>query len=376
MRASLADPDRRRLLLAGALGFLALGALQAMYGPAFPALVRRFDVGLDVVAQTVALHFAGSFVTIATAGPLLARLGYRLPLTVGAAGMAGGAALVATAPGLPWLLAGAALGGLGFGLLDVALNLRVARAFAPNAAPALNVLNAMFGVGAVLGPAAVAWAGGGLREPMVALAVGAVGMGVLLARSGEPGALRAGPGGPVPWAAAGGFVAMYFLYVASEVGVGSWEAVHLAPYVGERAAAVHASLYWGALTIGRLLAAPLSARVRPAGLVLGATALAVAALAAAHVPAWAPFAYPVAGLAFAPIFPTGLAWLQRVAHDRSEPVASAVLAAATLGPVVTAGPIGLAVEAFGTALVPTLLVALTAALLATVVALWAGTRRA
>ncbi|NBC96369.1 MAG: MFS transporter, partial [Deinococcus-Thermus bacterium] len=109
---------------------------------------------------------------------------------------------------------------------------------------------------------------------------------------------------------------------------------------------------------------------------LGATALALAALAAAHVPAWAPFAYPVAGLAFAPIFPTGLAWLQRVAHDRSEPVASAVLAAATLGPVVTAGPIGLAVEAFGTALVPTLLVALTAALLATVVALWAGTRRA
>src|SRR6056297_3235090 len=158
VRASLADPDRRRLLLAGALGFLALGALQAMYGPAFPALVRRFDVGLDVVAQTVALHFAGSFVTIAAAGPLLARLGYRLPLTVGAAVMAGGALLVATAPGLPWLLTGAALGGLGFGMLDVALNLRVARAFAPNAAPALNVLNAMFGVGAVLGPAAVAWA--------------------------------------------------------------------------------------------------------------------------------------------------------------------------------------------------------------------------
>jgi fucose permease len=376
VRASLADPDRRRLLIAGALGFLAMGALQAVYGPAFPTLARRFDVGLDAVAQTVALHFAGSFLTIATAGPLLARLGYRLPLTLGALGMAAGAGLVAAAPSLAWLLAGAALGGLGYGLLVVALNLRVARAFAPNAAPALNGLNAVFGVGAVAGPGAVALAGGGLGAPMAAMALGALALAWLLARLPEPGAPAAGPRARLPWAAAGGFVAMYFLYVAAEVGVGSWETVHLAPTVGERAAAVHASLYWGALTVGRLLAAPLSARLRPAGLVLGASALALAALSAAHVPAWAPFAYPVVGLAFAPIFPTGLAWLQRVVPRRSEAVASAVLAAATLGPVATAGPIGAAVEAAGSARVPTLLAALTAGLLLVVAGLWAGTRRA
>lgn len=376
MRAVFSGPDRRRLLTAGFLGFFVLGALQAMYGPAFPSLARRFDLGLDVVGQTVALHFAGSFVTIALAGPLLARLGYRLPLTLGAAVMAAGAAAVAWAPAWPWVLAGATLAGLGFGLLDVALNLLVARSFAPNAAPALNLLNAMFGVGAVAGPAAVAAAGGTLAVPMAVLAVVIVALGALTVRLPEPGGSPPQSHGGVPWLAAGGFVAMYFLYVAGEVGVGSWETVHLAPALGERAAALHASLYWAALTAGRLLASPISARLRPATLVLGATGLAFAALLVAHRTAWAPFAYPLVGLAFAPIFPTGLAWLQRVFPRRSETVASAVLAAATLGPVATSGAIGAMVETFGPGRVPTVLAGIVAMLLVVVAALWRATRSA
>jgi fucose permease len=152
--------------------------------------------------------------------------------------------------------------------------------------------------------------------------------------------------------------------------------VHLAPLLGERTAAVNASLYWGAMTVGRLLAAPLSARVRPATLVLGASILALAALGAAHLPALAPYAYPLVGLAFAPIFPTGLAWLQRVFPRRAELVASAVLAAATLGPVATSGAIGWIVERAGPASVPSQLALLTGAMTIVVLALWRSTRRA
>lgn len=48
----------------------------------------------------------------------------------------------------------------GLGLLSVGPNLVVARTFAPNAAPVLNLLAALFGSGAVLGPllvVAVLW---------------------------------------------------------------------------------------------------------------------------------------------------------------------------------------------------------------------------
>ncbi len=361
----LRDPAARRLLLAGFTAFFVIGALQALYGPALPFLAVRLDVGLDVLGQTVALHFAGSFVTIALAGPLLARTGYRWPLAAGAAVLAAGAATVAFASGVPTLLVGALLGGLGFGLVDVAMNLWVARAFAPNAAPALNLLNATFGLGSVAGPAVLAAVGGDLRTPMLAVAVIGGVLLVLVPGLREPERGATGPRGAVPWVAAAGFLALYVLYVTSEAGVGAWEATHLAPLVGERTAALHVSLYWGALTVGRLLATPLSARVRPGTLVTGASALAAVALAAAHVAPLAPYAYAVAGLAFAPIFPTGLAWLQTTFEERSEAVASAALAAATLGPAVTSGAIGWSVERFGPGVVPTLLASVAALLLAT-----------
>lgn len=344
-----------------------------MYGPAFPTLVRRFDIGLDAAGWTVALHFAGSFVTIAAAGPLLARLGYRLPLAVGAATMTAAGVTIAVAPSWAWILAGATLGGLGFGLVDVALNLLVARSFAPTAAPALNLLNAFFGVGAVTGPLAVAAAGGGLRWPMAGLALVTAGWLLLTLGLREP-SRPSESSGRIPWLAAGGFLTLYFLYVAGEVGVGSWETVHLAPILGERAAAVNASLYWGALTIGRLIATPISARIRPSTFVLACTGVALAGLGAAHVPSLAPFAYPLVGLAFAPIFPTGLAWLQRVFPRRAELVGSAVLAAATLGPVATSGAIGWTVERYGTGTVPTQLAVIVAGLLVVVTLLWRATR--
>lgn len=373
VRAVLHDADRRRLLLTGLFGFLILGAIQSFYGPAFPGLVRRFEIGLDAVGWTVALHFAGSFVTIAAAGPLLARLGYRRPLAAGALTMSAAGVVIAVAPSWAWVLAGATLGGLGFGLVDVALNMLTARSFAPNAAPALNLLNAFFGVGAVIGPLIVAASGGGLRVPMIGLAVVTAVWFVAALGVAEPG-VPAESSGRIPWTAAAGFLAMFFLYVAGEVGVGSWETVHLVPILGERAAAANASLYWGALTVGRLVATPLSARIRPATLTLGCSIAALIALAAAHVDALAPYAYPVVGLAFAPIFPTGLAWLQRVFPRRAELVGSAVLAGATLGPVATSGAIGWTVERYGPGIVPSLLALIVAAVVIVAAWLWQTTR--
>lgn len=374
MRASFRDPERRALLITGFLVFLMLGAIQAMYGPAFPGLVERFGVGIERVGLTVSLHFAGSFLTIATSGFWLRRFGYRRVIGAGGLAMSAGAAAVAFAPSFELVLAGAGLAGLGFGLLDISFNLLPARVFAPNAAPALNLLNAMFGVGAVVGPLAVGLAGSSLALPFAGVALLTSVATALALRLPEPGTAAGSGGERIPWLAAGGFAVMYFLYVAGEVGVASWETVHLEPSLGARDAAFATSLYWGALTMGRLLAIPISARVRPRSLVLGAAALALAGLAAAHVAPLAPFAYAVTGLAFAPIFPTGIAWLQRVFPQRSEQVAPVVVAAANLGPVATAGAIGTGVALYGPQVVPTLLSGVVGLLLLVILVLWWGTR--
>ena len=50
-------PTNGRLtLLVAAVAFLALGGLVSLYGPLFPALRARFDVGVDQVGAVVSAH--------------------------------------------------------------------------------------------------------------------------------------------------------------------------------------------------------------------------------------------------------------------------------------------------------------------------------
>ena len=111
LRGLVDTPERRVLFAAGTLTFLAIGAMQAMYGPSFPAFLARFGVGVGQVGAVVSAHFLGSFVTIAASGMLLARFGYRRLLFGGALLLSLGAAGVALSPLWTLTLAAALLGG-------------------------------------------------------------------------------------------------------------------------------------------------------------------------------------------------------------------------------------------------------------------------
>lgn len=376
MRAALHDPPRLWLLLASAFGLAGVGALQAMYGPAFPGLIERFGVGVDTVGTTVVLHFGGAFVATVASAVLLTRVGYRRTLIAAGTISVAGVTLVALAPGWSWLLVGAALAGVGIGLLNLAFNLLVARVFADDAAPVLNLLSALFGVGALLGPLAVGAAGASLRAPFLGVAAIVTVATVLSLRAPVPDARPPDRTVRPPWLAAVGFSLLYALYVAVESGVASWETVHLEPSLGARRAAFLTSMFWLALTLGRLAVIPLAARVRPRTLVLASSVAGLAALAAAHVLAWAPVAYAAAGLAFAPVFPTTLAWIERVFPRRSERIVPIALAVATFGPMGATAAIGTWVARSGPLVVPTALSAIAAGLVVVVAALWWGTRRA
>ena len=375
LRGLVDTPERRVLFASGTLVFLAIGAMQAMYGPAFPAFLARYGVGVGQVGAVVSAHFLGSFVTIAASGFLLVRFGYRRLLLAGATGMTLGAAGVALSPTWGLTLAAALFGGLGFGLVDVATNLLFARWYGARATGALNLLNAAFGLGAVLGPVAI-----GLLAPRVApafLSVAVLSMvaAAFVARAPMPAPLEV-PSGALraPRVPLVGFMVLYFVYVSSEVGVASWEPTYLAPMLGDAHAAFFTGLYWGSLTFGRFVAALVSERFRPADIVLGASLLALGAAWLASVAAVAPLAYALVGFAFAPIFPTALAWLQQVFPQRSEQVTPVVIAVASLGPVLTAPAIGGAVAWLGTVRIPLVLGVLVLALCIVIALLWRAMR--
>jgi len=383
----------------GLLVFLHLGLLLAAYGPSFAALQARHGVGVAEVGTSVSAHFAGGFVGVLMAGLLIARLGYRRSMVLSASLLALGGAGVGFAGSWSLVLVGAAFVGLGYGIAVVLYNFLFARAFAPAGAAAVNLVNGAYGVGAIAMPALIGWLmglaiardpGGIARDPasiaqVPPLVFGfttALGLVVIAMAAWVPwlpptrsGSTARGSAPPAGSRLAGGvvlFSALMFLYVAVEVATAAWAPTHLAEALGVARSALAVSVFWGALTAGRFLAAAFASRLRPGDLILGGMALTLVGVALAHVPAVALAGYAVVGLGLAPVFPTAVVWIDRHFGERADRVAPWILAAGNLGPVVGAPAVGVAVAFAGPAVVPSALALLLVALGAVVVAIRRG----
>jgi MFS transporter, FHS family, glucose/mannose:H+ symporter len=365
----------RPLLYLGSVAFFHAGAVQALYGPSFASLQARFGVDVAEVGGSVAAHFGGAFVGVLLPSLLLVRFGYRWLMVAAAGLMAVGAGGVATAPVWWAALAASFVVGVGYGLSVVLYNLLLARVFGRRGAMAVNLINGAFGIGAVASPALVGWASGALGVGASALTVTFGGAGVLAALVALL-ASRA-PAVPPPQVVAGGaarwaavpvaatalFAVMFFVYVAVEVSTAAWAPTHLAERVGPARAALAASLFWGAMTVGRFVAAVIGSRVAPAPMVVGASLVGLAGMLLAAVPALTLAGYALAGLALGPVFPTSIAWLQQRFGPLAERVGPVVIASGNLGPVLGAPAVGLAVAALGVASIPLVLAGVVAALL-------------
>lgn len=355
----------RSSTVGGLLLFVAVGVVLSLYGPAMPEFRERFGISTGDSALALSAHFAGAIVGIAGWALLDRRLGTGRLLRRAAVLLVAGSIGLALAPVWPVVLAAAALVGVGFGVLVVALNALFAAGFGDRGAAMLNLLGASFGAGAILGPLALA-ATGGFRGPFLGGAVLVVAS-LPLMRDVQrcPAPERpAGSARPAP-VLIGGFVLLYVLYVGVESGVGGWEATSLLAHgTGEAAAANWTAGYWAAITAGRLLAVPLAMQIAPPRLVAGSLLLAAASLTLAHTPPLAPFAYTLTGLVLAPVFPTGLAWLAAAAPATRASTAL-VIAGAQLGGVVLPAVIGRLIDAGSPAVIPSALLAAALACLGT-----------
>ncbi|HEX3213385.1 MAG TPA: MFS transporter, partial [Actinomycetota bacterium] len=320
----------------------AVGLLLSLYGPALPELREAFGVGGGGSALVLSAHFGGAMTGICWWG-LQRGLAARTWLAVAVLLLVAGAAGIALAPAWAVVLVAAFGLGVGFGVVVVEINVLFVDGFGERATAMLNLLGACFGAGAVLGPLAVA-ATGGYRAPFGAGALLAI-VALALTRDLPATTSSAAPAeGRPPVAVVAGFVALCALYVGVESSIGGWETTSLrAGGTGAAAAASWTAGYWAALTAGRLLAIPLALRISAPALAAGSLLLAAAGLGLAHVPALAPAAYTLTGLALGPVFPTALAWLAQAAPGARGATAT-VFAVANLGGVVLPVVIGRLVD--------------------------------
>lgn len=316
------------LLLRGALAslaFISLGLPDGLLGVAWPSMRRTFTLDLDAVGALLVATTVGYVASSFASGRVRRYLS--VAHLVAASCALTGLALVGYATVSSWtaLIALGVCLGLGAGAVDAALNTDAATRHGHGM---LNWLHACYGIGAAAGPLLMTailvrglpWQRGYLLVAIGQLALAAAfvttrGSWTTPAATAESGGHASIPATlRLPAAQLG--ILVFVLYAGVEASMGLWTYTLMIEGRGMDAAnaAWIASLFWGGLTGGRLVAAATGGRMPARALLPLCQALVLAGV----VIVWADAGFTasalgvaIAGAACGPIFPTLIATTPR-----------------------------------------------------------------
>ncbi|MEW5959604.1 MAG: MFS transporter [Chloroflexota bacterium] len=305
------------------LAFVALGLTSAALGPTLPDLAENTQTHLREISFLFTARSLGYLIGSFFGGRLYDRQPGHPLMGLMLIGMALALALI-PAVSLLWLLTGVLLIlGIVEGALDVGGNTLLVWVHRDRVGPYMNGLHFFFGVGAFLSPLIVAQAvlvTGNFSWAYWMLALLVAPMALWLFRLPSPPAQKVskdGSVGQVNHRLVALIVLFFFLYVGAEVAFGGWIFTYALELkvAGAAIAAYLTSAFWGALTVGRLLAIPVAARVRPRYILLGD--LAGCLVSVGLILAWPGSLAAIwvgtlgVGLAMASIFPTTISLAER-----------------------------------------------------------------
>ena len=323
------------------VNFLLTGIVMTFLGPMLPILASRWGMTDAVSGRLYLTQFISSMFGMLSSAPVVQRRGYRVTFIIGLILMAAGMSLLASGPFLQGIVAVAILG-FGHGITTPAGNLRTADVNPERSASALNVINALWGLGAMSSPILLK---ASFHHPSRFLYGTAFSLTILLfaflivhfvpdshAESPRPATDERSV-----WQSAmlPVICALFFIYVGTETSFGGWAATYAHRLAPESTSWTMApSFFYGAMLAGRALA-PLalaslrSTSVAKAGLacaLIGAIIL-VSARGIALVLPGAFFA----GLGLASIFPISVSLFPLWFADSSRKASGPIFACGNLG---------------------------------------------
>ena len=289
-------------------GAILTGVATTMLGPLMPGFEARWHLRDSEGGILFAAQFIASVAAAAAVGVLAKQFGYwRLVaggLAVGALGVAGCASGSWTVTVLS-----VAVFGCGLGVVVPAANLGVAAAAPGDSARAVLWLNLFWSIGAVTAAMLVATLKSAFLPSLAAgfvcaaVAVALNGVGHRPARMASPGGI-----GNLSHAA---FAVMLFLYVGAESAIAGWVSSYASRSAGaQQLWAVLASVFWGSILLGRLIAPAVLHRMKAEALApwgLGCAFAGSLLLLAGSGPAAMLAGCAITGLGLAPIFPVVVA---------------------------------------------------------------------
>jgi FHS family Na+ dependent glucose MFS transporter 1 len=369
------------------LGFIALGLVSSVLGPTLAGLAENTHTALGDMGFLFAARSVGYLLGSRQAGRQYDRgAGHRLMAGV-ILGMMLAMALVPLLPRLWMLVLVLLFLGIFEAAIDVGGNTLLVWVHGERVGPFMNGLHFFFGLGAFLSPVVVAQAilwGGDIRWAYWCLAMLMLPAALWVMRWPSPQTQKAegvhSGGYANAWIVAA--VALFlFLYVGAEVSYGGWVFTYARARsaLSEASAAYLTSVFWGALTLGRLISIPLASFLTPRAILTGDLAGCLLSLGVMLLLPGTPLVIWgctfSAGLFMASIFPTMITLAQRRLTITGD-ITSWFFIGAGLGGVGLPWLIGRGIQPVGPQVMPlAILIDLGLAAMVLAVMLWASGRR-
>jgi FHS family Na+ dependent glucose MFS transporter 1 len=301
--------------------FIALGLALSAIGPMLPFMADHLGVTIGKISFVLTVGNLGYLIGSAGGGRLYDRFKGHHLMALALILMVASAVIAPLINNFYLLLVVFLFFGFGNGLVDIGGNINLLWVFQSRVGPYMNALHFFFGVGAFLAPIILTnvmrLSGGAITWPFWILAIlflpGLLGLSVLPSpenpEKDEDEATAQKPDAKLIVL----IMLLFFLYVGVEAGFGNWIFTYATrlDIASDTVASFMNSAFWGALTLGRLLAVPLSRKIKPGTMLIGNYALMIIFLAIMMIWPTSPAIIWIVsaglGLSLASVFPTLLA---------------------------------------------------------------------
>lgn len=338
--------------------FAVMGGFTSSYGVMVPYFRDKFSLNLAQSGFIFFAHGVTALIGVVIGTIAVSKFKAAYVGGLGAPLMGLGAILIGLAPSWNITLLGVTVVGVGFGACDATISQFLSRGGSEKAVRLVNILNAGFAIGAVVGPVLIAGAVPDLFGQLLfawAAIFFVVGYMFITNTSGylKRDHTTAKPEGHK-------FVFSMLLlgiafYVGVEVGASGWIPTYMIDQnYSAQMGATALALFFLALAAGRIVVLPLANKFSPTQIVLSSSILIILSLLFIGFTPFALVGFTIMGFVCGPVFPTAMVWAVRI--NPGDPRTSGfMMFAAIVGASISPSLMGIVMQKTGTEIVAWLL---------------------
>ena len=269
MHYRAASYNRRLLFYTLFLAYIAGGIMSILPGPTLSLLAHNTHVSTAIAGWIFTAGAGGFALGVLLTGALAGKVHPKTILMAGMLLMAIGAIIIPVTSQFSVLLATALCKGIGFGALDVSINILMTLAFHDSLGESLNSLHSSYGIGALIAPVLLSLTLTVMHDSRWAYFTGsilAITCVILLACQNAPStaALPARTGPQIAAVSTSQIFRQallwlmaleFFFYIIAEIGFSNWivTAISQTAAISLALAAPFATVFWAGLTLSRVV---------------------------------------------------------------------------------------------------------------------------